>query len=105
LKAKASNRVHLIWKVKSEKPIFKVTEEKIDMKSKNYFAIYHAFLAAVQLLPFFLAGVSTQANGLSVSGSRYVWSARYLQPHLQHPAPNDSYAPPRSPGWHEEAGN
>jgi hypothetical protein len=74
------------------------------MKSQKYLAINRQFVAVIPLLPFFLAGVSTQANGLSVTGSRHVWSARYLQPHFQHPM-NDSYAPPRSPGWHEEAGN
>jgi hypothetical protein len=75
------------------------------MKSKKYLTVNPGFLTVLPLLPFLLAGASTQANGLSVFGSRHVWSVRYLQPHLQRPVTNDSYAPPRSPGWHEEAGN
>lgn len=75
------------------------------MKSKKYFTMNPGFLAVLPLLLFLLVGASTQFNGLSLLGSRHVWSARYLQPHFQHPATNDSYAPPRSPGWHEEAGN
>jgi hypothetical protein len=74
------------------------------MNGKSYSA-GEPFLAVLLLLSFLLAGASTRANELSVSGSRHAWSVRYLQLHLQHPATNDSYAPPRSPGWHEEAGN
>jgi hypothetical protein len=75
------------------------------MKIKNCLVRNRGFLAALPLLTFLLAGASTQAKELPVRGSRHVWSPLYFQPHLQHPATNDWYEPPRSPGWHEEVGN
>jgi hypothetical protein len=89
------------FKAKSEKTAFKKHNKNIDMKSRKCLKVSPGFLAVLPLLAFLLAGASTQANGLSVFGSRHVLSARYLQSHLQQPASNDSYTPPRSPGWHE----
>jgi hypothetical protein len=98
-------QIAFYFKAKSEKTHSKEHNRNIDMKSKKCLTINPGFLAAVPLLAFLLAGASTQANGLSVFGSRHVWSTRYLQSHLQHPVTNDLYTPPRSPGWHEEVGN
>jgi hypothetical protein len=75
------------------------------MKTKNYLTRNPGSLAALPLLTFLLAGASTQAKELPVRGSRHVWSTLDFQPHLQHPATNVGYEPPRSPGWHEEVGN
>jgi hypothetical protein len=75
------------------------------MKTKNYLTGNPGFRAALQLLLYLLAGVSVQAKELPVRDSQHVWSPLYFHSHLQHPATNDWYAPPRSPGWHEEVGN
>jgi hypothetical protein len=62
-------------------------------------------LAVLPVLAYFLAGPSTDAKELPRRGFRHNGSTVYFQQHPQHSPADDWYAPVRSPGWHDEAGN